>query len=258
MNYIIIMKNKIIWLFPLLSTLFMSLSMNAQSYRLNDTLYIWDMRGADLVQNPDNPDDITRKYYYGTPARVVDTQIHKFPHNKNIDSGLSIQGHWVKVILERDTGYVFDAHLSHLRPFDLRSDAVGQALVSANYNSSENIEKETRSSTERYYMEGEKQTVQYTNGITWMIQKLESCEVEKYKLPNVDFKEAYLWMMAVYSNYFHHSATSMMEPAFLRMNGNKYEFIVREGKRTSQITLYREGGHYWISAFNCLDAMKEN
>lgn len=212
-----------------------------QSYRLNDTLYVWEMHGADIVTTPAHPDKILSKSYYGTPACVVDTDIGKYPTSMEINPGLKIQGNWVKVIIKKDTGYIFDGFLSHFKSFDLRSDDRGIALTQQNFSSSEVVSKDILTFEPGKLVEGQSRDIQFDNGVRWNMKNIQSCLLETYYVPNARLAEAYQLMMAVYSNYFDQSATYMSEPEFLQMNGNKYEFIVKSQENSRRITLYKKG-----------------
>lgn len=228
-----------------------SLCASAQGYRLNDTLYVWEMHGVDLVYNPAQPNDAANKYYYGSPARVVDTDIHRFPASMEVNEGFEMPGYWVKVIIRQDTGYVFDGFLSRLRPFDLRSDTRGMDLARTNFSGSAEVSKDIRAYSPATMSEGESREMAFDNGIDWTVKKVKPCIVEKYTLPDLRFAEVYQFMMAVYSNYFDQNANSMAEPEFVRLNGVRYEFILREDSGTQQITVFRQGKEWVINAFAC-------
>lgn len=224
-----------------------------QSYLLNDTLYVWEMRGANVIASPAHPDQILNKSYYGTAARVVDTEIGEHPTSIEINPGLQIQGNWVKVIVRKDTGYVFDGYLSRFKPFDLRSDDQGIDLVRQNFSIGEAVSKDILTYEPGQLGEGQSRDIRFKNGVRWNMKNIQSCLLESYYIPKVRFAEAYQLMMAVYSNYFDQSATYMSEPEFLRMNGNKYEFILKGKNSPLRISLYHEGDEYIISSYSCAD-----
>lgn len=234
-----------------LSFLFVALFATAQTYRLNDTMYVWEMRGADLLSQAGDITQVIGKYYYGSPARVVDTDIGKYPARMEIKPGYNLQGYWVRVIIDRDTGYVFDGYLSPLKPFDLRSNAVGIELVQNNFNTNGEISKDILTVEKGKLDEGKSRDIRFDNGIHWNVKNIQSCLLETYTYPGARLSEAYQFMMAVYSNYFDQGATYMSEPEFLQMNGNKHEFIIRAKENNQRITLYKKGEEYIISSYSC-------
>lgn len=238
------------WLTILLMTIII-LTGKGQDYSLNDTLYIWEMHGLEMIADPENPKQIQEKFYYGLPARVVDTDIHRFPASMEVNEGFSLPGHWVRVIINQDTGYVFDGYLSHLKPFDLRSDARGIDLVRQNFQGTALVSEGIRSSAAGKLEEGESRSMRFENDIKWTIRDVKPCIVEKYIVPGVRFSVVYQLMMAVYSNYFDQNATYMAEPEFLRMNGNRYDFILRGDTNSRQISILRKNGQWVINAFSC-------
>lgn len=229
------------------------LSSHGQSYRLNDTMYIWEMHGAEIVEHPTKTNQILGKHYYGSTARIVDTDIGKYHETREVIPGFNLQGNWVKAIVDQDTGYIFDGYLSHLKSFDLRSDETGITLVQKNFLSDETVSKGIRSFENGELGEGQSLDIQFENGIHWNLKNIQSCMLETYSYPGARLTEAYEFMMAVYSNYFDQNATYMSEPQFVRMNGNKFEFKVRSDKTTIQITLYNKGNAYVISSYSCPD-----
>lgn len=224
-----------------------------QDYHLNDTLYIWEMHGLEMIDNPEKPGQVSEKFYYGLPARVVDIDIQKYPVSMEVNIGFQMPGHWVKVIINQDTGYVFDGYLSRISPFDLRSDADGIDLVRQNFAGGSEVSKGIRSFSENGLSEGESRDLSFDNGIDWNIKKVKPCLVEKYTLSKVRFSEVYQLMMAVYSNYFDQKATYMAEPEFIRMNGTKYEFILKDNGQKRQISIYHKNGRWVINTFSCSD-----
>lgn len=241
------MKN---FLFTLLFA-FAALFANAQTYRLNDTMYVWEMRGAGMFSQAGNISQVTGKFYYGSAARVVDTNIGRYPASMEIKTGFNLQGHWVKVIIERDTGYVFDGYLSAVKPFDLKSNASGIALAQENFQIDGAVSKDILTVQKGKLGEGKSRDIQFDNGIRWNVKNIQSCILETYTYPGARLTEAYHLMMAVYSNYFDQNATYILEPEFLQMNGNKHEFIVRSKENNQRITLYKKGNSYIISSYSC-------
>lgn len=225
----------------------------SQSYLFNDTMYVWEMRGADILATPSHPSQILNKSYYGTAARVVDTEIGKHPTSMEINPGLKIQGNWVKVIIKKDTGYIFDGYLSHFKPFDLRSDDRGIALVQQNFTIGDAVSKDILTYEPGHLGEGQSHDIRFENGIRWNMKNIQSCLLETYYVPKARFSEAYQLMMGVYSNYFDQNATYMSEPEFLRMDGNKYEFLLKSKNNPLRITVYHEGKEYIISSYSCAD-----
>src|SRR5690606_10763854 len=230
-----------------------SLSLCAQDYRLNDTLYIWEMHGLEMIDDPANPDQNREKFYYGLPARVVDTDIRRYPVSMEVNEGFQMPGHWVRVIINQDTGYVFDGYLSGLKPFDLRSNARGINLVRHNLSGSGEVSKGVQSITPQGLNEGESRDINFDNGIDWNIKNVKPCLVEKYTIPRARFVDAYQWMMAVYSNYFDQNATYMAEPEFIRINGTKYEFILKDNGQNRKISVYHKNGRWVINSFLCAE-----
>lgn len=223
-------------------------------YRLNDTLYVWEMHGVTMIDDPQSPGQVKNRYYYGSPARVVDINPGTRPVSMEVNEGYELPGHWVRVIINRDTGFVFDGFLGAFPPFDLRSDAQGIELVQKNYSGSAHVSKAVRSSTPQEGLaDGESQEMQFENGIQWELKKVKPCLIEKYTIPTNRYAEAYQFMMAVYSNYFDQDANFMAEPEFLRQNGNKTEFILRGNGGNQQIAVYKSGNAYLINAFTCTD-----
>ena len=230
---------------------FIVFSVNAQSYRLNDTMYVWEIRGADMISQPGDQTQVIEKSYYGSSARVVDTDIGKHPVIMEDNPGYNLQGYWVKVILNRDTGYVFDGYLSPLKPFDLRSNAMGIALAQENFQIDGEVSKDILTVQKGKPDEGKSRDLRFDNGIQWNVKNIQSCILETYTYPGARLTEAYQFMMAVYSNYFDQNATYMSEPEFLQMNGNKHEFIIRAKEKNQRITLYKKGRDYIISSYSC-------
>lgn len=227
-----------------------------QSYLFNDTMYVWEMRGANVIASPSQPGQILNKSYYGTAARIVDMNIGEHPTSIEITPGLEIQGNWVKVIIKNDTGYIFDGYLSHFKTFDLRSDAKGIALAQHNFSSDAAVSKDILTYEPGAMSEGQSRNIRFDNGIRWNLKNIQSCLLETYYVPKVRFAEAYQLMMALYSNYFDQNATYMSEPEFLRMNGKKHEFLLKNKDSPLRISLYHEGGEYIISSYSCADSMK--
>lgn len=232
-------------------TAFIDLGAQNPAYRLNDTMYIWEMHGADMIDDPAQPDQVKNKFYYGASARIVDVDIHRYPVSMEVNEGYELQGHWVKVIINRDTGYVFDGFLGAYQPFDLRSNAQGIELVLNNYPGSAQVSKAVRSFSEAGLENGESREASFENGIDWSIKHVKPCLVEKYSLSTRRFSEAYQFMMAVYSNYFDQEANYMAEPEFVRINGNKTDFILKGDGPNRQISLYHQNGQWVINTFRC-------
>lgn len=242
---------KLIWsaLFAILSVVLA----RAQDYRLNDSLYVWEMHGVAMIEDPAHPANVSGKYYYGSAARVVDTDIHRFPASMEVNEGYMMSGHWVRVIIRRDTGYVFDGFLSHLKPFDLRSDARGLELLRANFSGSAEVSKDVRAYSAQAMSEGESHEMSFDNGVQWTIRKVKPCIVEQYTFPEWRYAEVYQFMMAVYSNYFDQSATFMAEPEFVRKTGNRVEFVLKDEQGMRQITLLHKGRSWVINTLSCND-----
>ena len=246
---------KLSFLIPILLILSLPVA-HSQSYRLNDTLYLWEMHGANMVSHPDQPTQKVEKFYYGSSARVVDTKIGKYPARMEVNPGFELQGYWVRVIMDRDTGYIFDGFLSHLRPFDLRTNERGIALAQKNFSTDEAVSKDLRMFREKGPEEGQQINLTFKNGLHWNIKNVKSCFVETYSYPNNRLAEAYQFMMAVYSNYFDHNATFMSEPEFLRTTGNKYEFLLKEKDVNRRITLFRKGSGFIIGSHHCKEGIR--
>lgn len=243
--------NPYLYILAFLATTFTPLVAQDLPYRLNDTLYIWEMHGADMVDDPNQPDQVKNKFYYGASARIVDIDIRRYPASMEVNEGYDLEGHWVKVIINRDTGYVFDGFLGTYPPFDLRSNAQGIELVLNNYSGSAQVSKAVRSFSEAGLENGESREASFEVGIDWSIKHVKPCLVEKYNLSIGRFSEAYQFMMAVYSNYFDQEANFMAEPEFVRMNGNKSEFILKDKGPNKQISLYHQNGQWVINTFMC-------
>ncbi|HLT93434.1 MAG TPA: hypothetical protein VKZ56_02680 [Membranihabitans sp.] len=247
------MKLKMLIIGVVLMIYSLASAQNAE-YRLNETLYVWEMHGVQMIDHPSKPDPIKSRYYYGLPARVVDIEPFKYQASVEVNDGYEMQGHWVRVIIQQDTGYVFDGYLGKLKPFDLRSNAQGIDLVMANYEGTAQVSKEVRSFSLQEGLEnGESRESSFYNGIEWNIRNVNPCVVEKYTIPTRRFSEAYQFMMAVYSNYFDQEVNFMAEPEFLRMSGNRTDFFLRGKEKNKQISLYREGNAFVINSFLCSD-----
>lgn len=222
-----------------------------QTYIFNDTLYVWEMRGANVIKTPAPDGQILSKSYYGSAVRVVDKNIGEHPATIEIQPGLKVQGHWIKVIVKKDTGYIFDGYLSHFKTFDLRSDASGIDLAYENFPSDALVSKDIRSYEPGNVSEGQSRDIRFENGIRWNLKNIENCLLETYHIPTVRYAEAYQLMMALYSNYFDQKATYMSEPEFLQQSGLKHQFVLRNKDHPLRISLYHQNGEYIISSYSC-------
>lgn len=245
-KYLLTMR---IVLFALITFYLYPITVKSQRhYQLNDTLYVWSMQGAPIYEEADNPGSKIKTYYYGEAARVVDTKIGKHKDNRYIGKDFKFSGAMVKVIMQKDTGYVYDGYLSALRPLNPRSGNRGIQLLEASFGKEPVVTEKTRTSNGQ---QGEKSVSEYGKNIRYVKELKGNCTVETFTLNNVRLNGAYYFMMTVYSNYFLKDADSIEEPDFTQNARGKYHFTVKSGAERKRITIQKSGNTYEVSSFEC-------
>lgn len=96
-------------------------SVNANStYEWGDTLHIWATSGLNMREGPGTDFPKIKKLEYGEPVKVIDDYLRSTPLSitvikKSKDSdAFNLKGHWVRVLIGTQEGYVFDGYLSRL------------------------------------------------------------------------------------------------------------------------------------------------
>lgn len=96
-------------------------SVNANStYDLGDTLHVWATSGLNMREGPGTDFPKMKKLEYGDKVQVIDDYLRSTPlsitvvkKSKSTDAFV-MKGHWVRVIIGTQEGYVFDGYLSRL------------------------------------------------------------------------------------------------------------------------------------------------
>ena len=96
-------------------------SVNANStYVWGDTLHVWATSGLNMREGPGTDFPKMKKLEYGDKVQVIDNYLRSTPlsltiikKSKTSDSFV-INGHWVRVIIDSQEGYVFDGYLSQM------------------------------------------------------------------------------------------------------------------------------------------------
>lgn len=87
------------------------------AYKAGDQLYVWAMRGLNLRATPDAKGKKITLLPFSTAVTVLGESLKKLKFETQEISGYTLKGHWVKVKVDGQTGFIFDAYLSKMRPW---------------------------------------------------------------------------------------------------------------------------------------------
>ncbi|GAA5221370.1 hypothetical protein [Membranihabitans marinus] len=222
------------------------------SYGFGQNLYVWNHQGTTMYETADKSSNKVGKFYYGQQARVVDMSIKSKTLYQEIAEGLGVGGHWVKVIIKQDTGYVFDGDLARMEPLLTTQSLRGIDLVSSVYKSQGQIESGLQSGAKA----GKKIEMDFDEGIHFIRRTVSSCISEDYIIDNADFNEAYYLMYTIYSNLFVTESSEMIYPVFQRQVGKIHYFTLTEDGKIQEIQLQQQGQGYKISTYHCDTSVK--
>jgi len=97
-----------------------SIAFGIGDYTKGEELYIWATSGLNLRSAPNSQATKIINIPFGEKVKVVDTQIRTHPFSyamiKSENAKWVVNGHWVQVAFQQQTGYVFDGYLSQLYP----------------------------------------------------------------------------------------------------------------------------------------------
>ncbi len=119
----------------LLASFFYCTSLFAiDDYKNGDTVYVWAFSGLTLRQNGSLDAPKIRTVLYGTALIVLDQKFNNTENHVTVEAvpgfkgaegmcpAILISGRFVRIVLDRDTGYVFDGYLSKLPAFRYLTD----------------------------------------------------------------------------------------------------------------------------------------
>ena len=92
----------------------------ANFYKKGDTLHVWATSGLNMREGPGTDFPKMKKLDYGDKVQVIDDYLRSTPLNITVikksqkSAAYVMKGHWVRVIIGSQEGYVFDGYLSRL------------------------------------------------------------------------------------------------------------------------------------------------
>ncbi|MFK8004974.1 MAG: SH3 domain-containing protein [Saprospiraceae bacterium] len=98
---------------------FQSVQANS-TYDWGDTLHVWATSGLNMREGPGTDFPKMKKLEYGDKVQVIDDYLRSTPLSLTIikkskkSDAFVMKGHWVRVIIGTQEGYVFDGYLSRL------------------------------------------------------------------------------------------------------------------------------------------------
>lgn len=87
------------------------------SYKAGDQLYVWAMRGLNLRATPDAKGKKLALLPFSTEVTVQGESLKKLRYETLEIPGYTLKGYWVKVKVDGQVGFIFDAYLSKMRPW---------------------------------------------------------------------------------------------------------------------------------------------
>ncbi len=194
---------------------FQSVKANS-TYDWGDTLHVWATSGLNMREGPGTDFPKMKKLEYGDKVQVIDDYLRSTPLNitvvkKSKDSDAFVmKGHWVRVIIGSQEGYVFDGYLSRLPVIKIKQKSKNEPLKK--YVVSENILfyvgrnfskiKETEVGDLENGEEDFTHTIYYEKDIEYFTGGNKACGWEGLIIKNMSLNEAFLFLSVVHQLEF--------------------------------------------------------
>ena len=174
-------------------------SVNANStYDWGDTLHVWATSGLNMREGPRTDFPKMKKLEYGDKVQVIDDYLRSTPLSITVikkskkSAAFVMKGHWVRVIIGNQEGYVFDGYLSRLPVLKNKKDEIGGGFWSESFNEYAKrefgisyFEKDSNRIKEMHTH------IKYDNGFEWK-EFGEKCYDMNLELNSLSFNESYL------------------------------------------------------------------
>ena len=173
-------------------------SVNANStYDWGDTLHVWATSGLNMREGPGTDFPKMKKLEYGDKVQVIDDYLRSTPLSLTVikkskkNAAFVMKGHWVRVIIGSQEGYVFDGYLSRLPVMKIKKNN-NDGFWAESFNDYAkrefgviHFEKDSNRIKEMHTH------VKYGNGFEWK-EFGEKCYDMNLELNSLSFNEAYL------------------------------------------------------------------
>jgi hypothetical protein len=172
------------------------------SYKAGDKLTVLAKSGLSLRANPGSQGKKKSSLPFGTIVTVLAEGLNVTKHEVEEFKGYFIKGHWVKVKVGKEEGWVFDGYLSHLKVIPESQEAKGVSadrdMFDALYSQTSprkgdrvDVKQENGEAYNQGYEDGSKLTVQRFEGGSKRLMAFKK---------GISQEEAYLWGKAVWFN----------------------------------------------------------
>jgi hypothetical protein len=241
---------------------FQSVKANS-TYVWGDTLHVWATSGLNMREGPGTDFPKMKKLEYGDKVQVIDDYLRSTPLNITVvkkskeSDAFVMKGHWVRVIIGSQEGYVFDGYLSRLPVFKIVTNPKYEILkrytisegtsfyVERNFSKIEETEVGDRENGEEDFTH----TIHYEKDIEYFTGGNKACGWEGLNIKNISLNEAFLFLSVAYQLDFQIKKYPSFEFKLEKNKKGEIQILLLSGDsedvnfefKNNSVSIYSEG-----------------